>query len=115
MLSNLKPVEKIKTWLHYTSKYIFSDNVHTVAQFMDALNLIKSDRSVADVGIAAMTSLPREKWADARKHLLSLSKKNVKNLHQIESAVHVLCLDSATPTNLTDIMRNCMTGDSTCR
>ena len=99
----------------YYFKCIFSGNVHTVEQFMDALKLIKSDRSVADVGIAAMTSLPRDKWADARKHLLSLSEENLKNLHQIESAVHVLCLDSATPTNLTDIMRNCMTGDSTCR
>ena len=82
---------------------------------MEALSFIKSDNAVSGVGIAAMTSLPRDRWADARKHLLSLSEENVNKLHQIESAVHVLCLDSATPTTLTEIMINCMTGDSTCR
>lgn len=46
------------------------------------------------VGIGSLTTLPRKEWAQLRCHLLNLSVQNKQNLHDIESALFVICLDN---------------------
>lgn len=46
-------------------------------------------------GLAALTALPRDRWAAARSHLLSLSPDNVESLAVVESALFHITLHEA--------------------
>ncbi len=55
--------------------------------------VIQSSDNLGDKssGVGALTGTDRHRWAAAREHLISLG--NQTNLDQIDSALHVICLD----------------------
>lgn len=55
----------------------------------------ETDEHNEEMGI--LTTLPREEWAVARENLMAVSPQNKDHLHQIDSAIFVLCLDDFAP------------------
>nr|CAB3233914.1 peroxisomal carnitine O-octanoyltransferase-like [Phallusia mammillata] len=62
-------------------------------------------------GMAALTSLNRDKWADVREHLISLSPVNKQNLSDIDTAVGVFTMDDHRADVTTEIMYNVLCGN----
>lgn len=48
-------------------------------------------------GVAALTSLDRDTWADVRDHMIGISQSNRRIMLDIESSVLVLSLDDSNP------------------
>ncbi|KAM4705893.1 peroxisomal carnitine O-octanoyltransferase [Rhinophrynus dorsalis] len=49
------------------------------------------------IGLAALTTEERTRWALTREHLISLDLKNATNLEQIQNSLFVVSLDDASP------------------
>ncbi|KAK1920548.1 acyltransferase ChoActase/COT/CPT [Papiliotrema laurentii] len=45
-------------------------------------------------GVGVLTADDRDVWTEARRHLLSISNKNVQGVQDIESAILLVCLDN---------------------
>ena len=65
--------------------------------------------------IGAVTSLPRDQGAVARKHLLDASPSNAAALKDLESASFMVCLDSASPITLEERAHQYWHGDGANR
>nr|XP_002121792.1 peroxisomal carnitine O-octanoyltransferase-like [Ciona intestinalis] len=96
-----------------------SEKPYTPPQIEKALQNIKDKcvaRANAADGVAALTALDRDRWADIRNHLIDLSEINQKNLYEIESAIHVVSMDEEIVGQTdTDILRNGFSGNPTQR
>lgn len=57
------------------------------------LSSAKEDLNDNQFGVGVFTTENRNKWAEIRKHLLSLSQNNIKSFNIIDSAIFCLCLD----------------------
>ena len=73
------------------------------------------NRKTPAPGVAALTSLQRDEWADARLHLCSLSSSNQKNIDDIESALLVFAFDDISPRNYSELSCEGIIGDPSLR
>lgn len=68
-----------------------------------------------DVPVGALTSLPRDDAARARKNLLAVSPRNEASLKAVESASFVVCLDTTAPVTLEERSHALWHSDGTSR
>lgn len=66
-------------------------------------------------GVAAMTCDKRDRWAENRQWLKSLSIANMRNLELVESAAFVFVLDESCPANYEELLWEGLCGDTTNR
>lgn len=87
---------------------IQKDSEYKRQEFTESFNINfkNSNNNVDDkfnfdaIGLGALTTLPREEWAQMRLHLKNLSQTNQQNLHDIESALFTVCLDEVSSLNI---------------
>jgi len=96
----LNVLDKNKNILSYTALQ---------QNFMAILNTPKTINKLA---IGTLTTLPRRKWAHLRSHLINVSPRNEKNLHQIESALGVFIIDEKQFKNDSLMFKYFFCGDS---
>ncbi|XP_028672955.2 peroxisomal carnitine O-octanoyltransferase [Erpetoichthys calabaricus] len=79
----------------------------------------RCDTGPRGVGVSALTTEERTRWAKTREYLIELDPKNLSILETIQSALFILSLDDespyATPENYSQIISACLTGDPTIR
>ncbi|KAE8596140.1 hypothetical protein XENTR_v10015983 [Xenopus tropicalis] len=73
----------------------------------------------AGIGLSALTTEERTRWAQIREHLISLDPMNSTHLEDIQSSLFILSLDSAspygTPEDYSQIAMMALAGDPTVR
>ncbi|CAM9309793.1 unnamed protein product [Discosporangium mesarthrocarpum] len=67
---------------------------------LEALQKVLDSMASRAPDMCLLTTLGRDKWADARHHLIRLDRDNVSHLEDIESALFVLSLDDRDPSLL---------------
>ncbi|KAK6490777.1 peroxisomal carnitine O-octanoyltransferase [Huso huso] len=79
----------------------------------------RCDREPNGVGLSALTTEERTRWAQARQYLIELDPKNLTLLETIQSSLFVVSLDDvtpySTPDNYTQMTLVALTGDPTIR
>ncbi|CAK8681382.1 peroxisomal carnitine O-octanoyltransferase-like isoform X2 [Clavelina lepadiformis] len=89
-----------------------TDEPYTPPQFAKVLeDILDQCKSGAGDGVAALTGLDRDSWADYRSHLVEISPDNEQNLRYIESAIHAVSMEDVSPMNYTEMMFNALTGN----
>ncbi|XP_075067972.1 peroxisomal carnitine O-octanoyltransferase isoform X1 [Mixophyes fleayi] len=80
-------------------------------------NRCQSDRD--GIGLSALTTEERTRWALSRDHLISLDPKNLSHLERIQSSLFVVSLDEdsphGTPEDYSQITKLALAGDPTVR
>ncbi|XP_069815587.1 peroxisomal carnitine O-octanoyltransferase [Dendropsophus ebraccatus] len=80
-------------------------------------NICRSGRD--GVGLSALTTEERTRWAQSREHLISLDPKNLSHLERIQSALFVVSIDEdcpqGSPEDYSQITRAALAGDPTVR
>ena len=74
--------------------------------------ILNTPKTINRLALGALTTLPRRKWAHLRSHLINVSPRNEKNLHQIESALGVFIIDDNRYKNDSLMFKNIFCGDS---
>ncbi|OCT73980.1 hypothetical protein XELAEV_18032941mg [Xenopus laevis] len=73
----------------------------------------------AGIGLSALTTEERTRWAQTREHLISLDPKNSSHLEDIQNSLFILSLDDAspygTPEDYSQIAMLALAGDPTVR
>ena len=90
----------------------------TPPQYFSIFEKIRSlcaEKNVAGPGVAALTGLNRDDWADAREHLCNISTANQSILNAIETALLVTSLDDFSPRNYSEISLDAMVGNPNLR
>nr|DBA25203.1 TPA: hypothetical protein GDO54_012759 [Pyxicephalus adspersus] len=64
-------------------------------QFSYVQNICQSQRD--GIGLSALTSEERTRWALSREHLISLDPKNLSHLERIQSSLFIVSLDEDSP------------------
>lgn len=82
------------------------------AKHLNSLKATTSTYQKYDFGrfIGALTSMDRDKWARARQELVAFDAFNRENLEAIQSSLFAVCLDATTPTNPSDLVKECAVG-----
>ncbi|XP_073485786.1 peroxisomal carnitine O-octanoyltransferase [Aquarana catesbeiana] len=80
-------------------------------------NICQSQRD--GIGLSALTTEERTRWALSREHLISLDPKNLSHLEQIQSSLFIVSLDEdsphGTPEDYSQIAYKALAGDPTVR
>jgi carnitine O-acetyltransferase len=74
--------------------------------------ILNTPKTINKLAIGTLTTLPRRKWAHLRSHLINVSPRNEKNLHQIESALGVFIIDEKQFKNDSLMFKYFFCGDS---
>ncbi|KAM4689061.1 peroxisomal carnitine O-octanoyltransferase [Discoglossus pictus] len=86
-------------------------------QFQDIQKRCKNEPN--GIGISALTSEERTRWALTREHLINLDPKNASHLEKIQSSLFIVSLDEASPygtgENYSQITTLALAGDPTVR
>ncbi|XP_075171733.1 peroxisomal carnitine O-octanoyltransferase isoform X2 [Anomaloglossus baeobatrachus] len=86
-------------------------------QFSYVLNVCRSSRD--GLGLSALTTEERTRWALSREHLISLDPKNLSHLERIQSSLFVQSIDEdcphGSPEDYSQITKLGLTGDPTVR
>lgn len=80
-----------------------------------SLQKIKNYGTEAEEPLGALTSLPRDAWAECRTLLKSLSGANSSALDRIERSLFVLCLEEDQPLDMEAMSENMLQGDGRSR
>ncbi len=74
--------------------------------------IVTNTSSINPLAVGSLTTLPRRKWAQVRKHLMDLSPENANGLHQIESALAVFEIDEKHHENHAQMFKDVLVGPS---
>lgn len=77
----------------------------------DFKHIISKSEGSDDEEIGILTTMNRDKWADARESLLQVDKRNKEYMEKIDSAIFVLCLDDEGIESLDDAANRLLHGN----
>ncbi|XP_068998924.1 peroxisomal carnitine O-octanoyltransferase isoform X1 [Embiotoca jacksoni] len=105
----------------FTFDAICDGQILTPPELLRQLSYVKKrcEGEPEGVGVAALTSEDRTRWAKAREHLINIDPHNKTILETIQSSLYVMSLDDvkpySSPQNYTNITRESLTGNPTIR
>ncbi|CAK8697219.1 unnamed protein product [Clavelina lepadiformis] len=90
-----------------------SGDIFTPPQFYKAFQYIRNlcESRAEGPALPALTSLDRDKWAEARDHLIEINPSNLEALREIESSLMFTAMDDTSLRNYTELAYAGMVGD----
>lgn len=101
----------IRNGAFYLLQVLEGDKISAIATIEQQIDGILANPDSPEPGIGALTAIERTPWAVLRQGIEALSPENARNLEQIDSALFVVCLDHAKPTDLVATSKNMLHGD----
>jgi carnitine O-palmitoyltransferase 1 len=71
--------------------------------FSRVLSMAESRDPAKEPKVAALTSLPRDEWADLRAEIIDMDRTNAATIEAIETALFIMVLDETEPKELEDL------------
>ncbi|OWZ19424.1 Choline/Carnitine O-acyltransferase [Phytophthora megakarya] len=75
--------------------------------YLNSLPTTKREDDDLPQFVGALTSMRRDKWAEARQGLVEFDPLNERSLDKIETSLFTLCLESTTPDTPSELARQC--------
>ncbi|KAG9476540.1 peroxisomal carnitine O-octanoyltransferase [Eleutherodactylus coqui] len=105
----------------FTFEAVLDDQIlsppEILRQFSYIQNICRSARD--GLGLSALTTEERTRWARSREHLISLDPKNLSHLERIQSSLFVVSIDEdcphGSPEDYSQITKLALAGDPTVR
>ena len=101
----------IRNGAFYLLQALQGDKISAITTIEQQIDGILANTNSPEPAIGALTAIERTPWAVLRQGIEALSPENARALELIDSALFIVCLDNAKPTDLIATSKNMLHGD----